>query len=122
MVSPVIRRPHLLGDLQCLLEQFKARGNGWKRRPQSLRLLFIPCGSDAEIAASPGEHIERGYSFDEDAWIAVDHAGDQGAELHARGACRQMPEGGVALEHVVLGRPDHADLKEMVHHPQAVKS
>jgi erythromycin esterase-like protein len=34
----------------------------------------------------------------------------------------QVAESGVALQHVILRRPHHADLEEVIHHPQAVEA
>jgi hypothetical protein len=44
------------------------------------------------------------------------------AELDLLGECREVAQGGVALEHVHLGRPVDGNLEEMVHHPDAVET
>ena len=48
--------------------------------------------------------------------MPVDRPGDQGEELGPRRAGGQVAERGVGLEHLALGRPDPADLEEVVHH------
>jgi hypothetical protein len=53
---------------------------------------------------------------------AVDDRRHQGEQLHARRARRQEAQRGVGLEHVVLHRPDDADLPDVVHHAHTVEA
>src|SRR5579859_6647660 len=75
--------PHLVRDLQCLLQTFKALGGWRKRHPQSTVFFFIPGGSDAEISAPVREDIQRGDGFDQQARISIGHAGDHRSKLDA---------------------------------------
>jgi len=81
----------------------------------------VPGGADAEHGPAAGQDVQSGHLLDEDARVAVGHAGDQSEQLGPARVARDEPERGVGLEHVVLGRPDHPDLEEVVHHRYPVE-
>ena len=47
--------------------------------------------------------------------MPVDRARDHGEDLRSRGVRGDEAKCGVGLEHLVLGRPEAADLEEVVH-------
>src|SRR5215210_3751362 len=112
-------RPHLVSDLERLLETLESLLRGWKRHAEAQRLALVPARADAEVGASAREHVERGGGLDEEARIAVDDAGHQRAELRPLRHPGQVAQGAVALEHRLLGLADDAYLEEVVHDPQA---
>ena len=57
--------------------------------------------------------------LEQDAGVAVGDAGDHRAQIDPPGRRGREAERGVGLEHLVLGRPDHLDLEEVVHDPEA---
>src|SRR6266542_1335588 len=54
--------------------------------------------------------------------MAVVHPGDHRAQFELLRLTRQVGQGGVALEHRLLGRADHADLEVVVHDRQRVEA
>jgi hypothetical protein len=73
------------------------------------------------IAAS-GEDVERRDHLCQQTRLAVDDGRDERQQPDAARARRDEAERRVGLEHVVLDRPDHADLPDVVHHAHAVEA
>ena len=90
-------------------------GNG---SPRPRGLLLVPGRADAEPGPAAGEDVERRDALGQQAGLPVDHRGHPGEQLDPRRAGGQVAESGVGLEHLVLGRPDDADLPDMVHDAQ----
>ena len=82
-------------------------------------LLLVPGRADPEVGAPAGEDVEGGDRLDQQAGVAIGDAGDERPELDPLGARRREGQRAVPFEHLHLGRPDHADLEEVVHHPEA---
>ena len=81
LVRAGVAGPHLVGDLQRLLQPLEPLGQraGTARPAQVLAL--VPGRADAEPGATAGEHVEGGDGLDEDAGMAIGDAGDERAEL-----------------------------------------
>src|SRR5207302_7408772 len=114
--------PHLLADLECLLEPLESLLDWRERYAEAAAFCFVPGGANAEPGATPGEDVESGNRLGEDARLVVDHAGHHGAELGALGHRGDVAERAVALEHLVMFGTVHADLPEVVHHPNGVEA
>ena len=54
--------------------------------------------------------------------VPVGDTGDERAQAHPVGHHRQRAEGRVGLEHLELGRAQHRQLPEVVHHPHRVEA
>src|SRR5438874_6940159 len=77
--------PHLLADLECLLEPLEPLLDWRERDAEAAALGFVPGGADAEPGAAAGEDVERSNRLGEDARLVVDHARHHGAEFRAGG-------------------------------------
>ena len=115
-VGLLVAVPHLQADLQGLLQPLEALRDRRERDAEPARLLLVPGRPDAEPRPAVRQHVEGGDDLGQDARLPVDHAGDHGEQLRARGAGGQVAERGVPLEHLLLGRPHDRDLEEVVHH------
>ena len=113
--------PHLQADLQGLLEPLEALRRAREEQAESLGLLAVPRRADAEPRAALGEHVERGDDLGEHAGVAVADRGDPREQLDLLGARGEVAERGVGLEHLVLGRAEHLDLEQVVHHAHALE-
>src|SRR5579859_1101553 len=126
IVFAIVRRlvvgPHLARNLQCLLQALEALFERWEGDAQALVLLLIPGGADAKVGAALREDIERGGGLDEEAGMAIGHAGDHGAEPDVVGDASGKRQRTPAFEHLVFGGADGTDLKEVVHDPQAIEA
>ena len=60
----VVVVPHLVGDLERVLEPLEALLQGRKRHAEAHVLALEPGGADAEPGAAAGEHIQRRHFFD----------------------------------------------------------
>src|SRR5207248_9690060 len=80
--------PHLLADLECLLEPLEPLLDWRERDADATAFCFIPCGADAQPGAPAGEDIESGDCLGENARLVVDHARPHGAEFRARSSRR----------------------------------
>jgi von Willebrand factor type A domain len=120
VVLPLVRLlvigPHLQADLHRLLEPLEPLADRGKREAEPARLLLVPAGTDAQPRPPAGQHVQRGDDLGEQPRLAVVHAGDHRQQRRPRRAGRQVSQRGVPLEHLLLGRPDHRDLEEVVHH------
>src|SRR5581483_7980019 len=110
VVPAVVRRlvvaPHLQHDLQRLLESLEALADGREGEAEAARLLLVPGRADAEHGPPPGDDVERRHRLGEQRRLAVDHPRHHGEELDLRGAPGEEAEGGVRLQHLVLGGTD----------------
>jgi hypothetical protein len=122
LVRRLVPAPHLQADLQRLLQPLEPLRDRRERDAQPAGLLVVPGRPDAEPGPAAGEHVEGGHDLRQDPGMPVHHASHQGDQLGAGRACRQVPERGVGLQHLALGRPDRADLEEVVHHRDEVES
>src|SRR2546427_8184602 len=84
--------PHLLADLQSLLEPLEPLLDWWEGDAEAAAFCFVPCGADAEPGATAGEDIESGDRFGEDARLMVDDARHHGAEFRTRRHRRDVAE------------------------------
>src|SRR5437762_3419346 len=114
--------PHLLADLECLLEPLEPLLDGRERYAEAAALGFVPCGADAQPGAAAGEDVESGDRLGENARLMVDDARHHGAEFRSLGHRRNVAERAVAFEHLVVFRAVHADLPEVVHHPDGIET
>src|SRR5438034_767041 len=114
--------PHLLADLECLLEPLEPLLDGRERDAEAAALGFVPCGADAQPGAAAGEDVESGDRLGENARLMVDDARHHGAEFRSLGHRRNVAERAVAFEHLVVFRAVHADLPEVVHHPDGIET
>ena len=114
--------PHREADLERFLQALKPLLDRWEWDAEAAALGFVPGRPDAEPGAAAGEHVERGHGLCQDARVAIDRAGHHGAQLHARGDPSHVAEGAVALEHVVVFGAVHADLPEVIHHPDGLEA
>ena len=114
----LVTGPHLLRDLQGLLEPLEPLAGRRERHAKAAVLPLVPGRADAQPGAPARQHVERRHRLDEDPRMAVGHAGDQGSQGDPFRDAGRERERGVALQHLVLGRADHADLEEVVHHPE----
>ena len=69
-----------------------------------------------EPGAALGQHVQGGDQLGQHSRLPVADRGHPGQQLHLRGARGQVAQRGVGLQHVVLGRADHLDLPDVVHH------
>ena len=83
-------------------------------------LQLEPAGADAEDGAALADHVQRGDRLGEQRRVAVGVAGDQRAELNLLGRRGQGAQGGVGLEHRLVGRAETGQLVEVVHHEDGV--
>src|SRR6201999_1146167 len=73
-VGPVVVAPHLLADLQCLLEHFEpfAHGRVWDAEGDVLAL--VPGGADPEHRSATRQHVEGGDVLRQHTGIAIGDA------------------------------------------------
>src|SRR5438094_9116722 len=76
--------PHLLADLECLLEPLEPLLDWRERNAEAAALRLVPGGADAQPGATAGEDIESGDRLGENARLMVDDARHHGAEFRAR--------------------------------------
>lgn len=79
-----------------------------------------PTGSNAEDRSTGANHVERGDDLCQQGRAAVGIAGHQRAQLQPLGRRGQRTKGRVGLQHRLVGRPQHGQLVEVVHHKQGV--
>src|SRR6266480_7021290 len=75
--------PHLLADLQCLLEPLEPLLDWWERDAEAAALCLVPGGADAQPGAPAGEDVESGDRLGENARLMVDDARHHGAEFRS---------------------------------------
>src|ERR1700682_6035213 len=114
--------PHLLANLERFLEALKPllhRGEG-DAEPAALRL--VPGGAEPEPGSPAREDIEGGDGLRQDARLVVNDPRHHGAELGVLGHRGDVAERAVAFEHLVVFGAVHADLPEVIHHPDGVEA
>src|SRR5205823_8411479 len=109
--------PHLLADLECLLEPLEPLLDWRERDAEAAAFCFVPGGADAQPGPAAGEDIESGDRFGKDARLVVYDARHHGAEFRARSHRRDVAERAITFEHFVVLGTVHADLPEVGHHP-----
>jgi len=115
----VVFRPHLPGDLQGLLQALEALGGAGEGDSQAAMLALEPGGADSKPGPPSREHVQGGGLLDQQTRKAIGHPGHHRAQAHPPGVGRHEGQGGIALQHVHLGRADVGDLEEVVHDPEA---
>ncbi len=114
--------PHPQDDLERFFELLEPLGQWWIWEAESECFAFIPACADAQPGSATGKDVKGGDGLGEVSGMAVVDAGDQGSEPDPLGDSGEVREGGVALEHGVVGGADHRlQLEEVVHHPDRVK-
>ena len=113
---------HPLDDLQRLLQPLEAVGESAELEAEAVVLELEPAGTDAELGTPAGDMVEGGELLGQQSRVPVGVAGDQGRQAHTVGVLGQRRQQRVALEHLVLGRPEHGQLVEVVHHQHGVEA
>src|SRR5215210_8216178 len=75
-----LARPHLVGDLQRLLQALEALAEGRECHAKGKMFALIPARPDPEPGSAAGEHVERRHRLDQNPGMAIGHARDQRAE------------------------------------------
>ena len=117
-----VAAPHPQADLERLLQPLEAFPEGREGNSKSAALRLVPGCPDAQPCPAAREHVERGHRLGQDARMAVDDARDHGAQPGPRGLSGQERERAVAFQHLPLRRAVHADLEEMIHHPDRIEA
>src|SRR5437868_5990933 len=78
-------------------------------------LTLVPRRPDAEERATSREDVEGRYLLDEQARMAIGHAGYERPEPQPAGVRRRVTQRRVRLQHVPFGRADGRNLEEVVH-------
>jgi hypothetical protein len=81
-----------------------------------------PAGADGQLGTAAGDDVEGGHRLGQQRRVPVRVAGDQRGQPHGGGVLRQGRQQRVALEHLVLGWPEHRQLVEVVHHHDRVEA
>ena len=81
-------------------------------------LPLVPRGPEAQLGAAPREDVEGGDGLGEQPGVTVGHPAHQEPETQPLRLGRGERQRGVALEHRLLGRPQHLHLEPVVHHRQ----
>ena len=115
VVRALVPGPHLQADLDGLLELLETLGDRREPDAEAARLFLVPARADPQPRPAAGQHVQGGDGLGQDARVPVDGPGDERAEPGARRVRGQEAQRGVRLQHFVLGRPDRADLEEVVH-------
>src|SRR5271157_376425 len=97
VVGSALAGPHLLDDLECLLQSLETLGHLWKGDAQPERLTLVPGRADTQVGAAVGEHIQGRYSFSQYSRVAVDHTGDHRTQLDVFREARQVGKNTVAF-------------------------
>ena len=117
----LVALPHLQAQAEGVFEPIEPLGDGLKRDAEALRLVFVPPRTDAEHPAAPGQHVQCRDDLRDDTRVPVDGARDDRHEPRTGRVGGEVAEGGVGLEHVLLGRTDRLDLEEVIHHADEVE-
>jgi hypothetical protein len=115
----VVVLPHLVRQLQHLLQMLEALLERRVGHPEPHVFLLVPGRTDPEIRTAAGQHVQSGGRLDQHSRMAVGDTGDRRPELDLRGDGRGKGQHRPSLEHVLLRCAVHGDLEEVVHHPQA---
>ena len=84
---PVVVAPHLVHDLQRLLEPLEPLRQRRERHAERQVLALVPGGADAEHGPAAGQHVERGDDLGEQARVPVGDAGDEQLQLDGATCC-----------------------------------
>ena len=76
-VGPVVVAPHLLADLQCLLEHLEPFTQGRVWDAEGDVLAVVPGGADPEHRSATRQHVESGDGLRQHTGIAIGDASDQ---------------------------------------------
>src|SRR5688500_2968106 len=68
--------PHLMRDLERLLEHLKPNLQGREWNAQAVVLAVEPRRADTKRRSPAGQDIEGGHCLDQYAWVPVGHAGN----------------------------------------------
>ena len=98
---------HPSNDLQSLLQFGEAFGEGAELEAEAVVLELEPAGADAELRPAARDVVERRHFLGQQGRVAVGVARDQSGEPDSLGVLGQRRQQGVALEHFVLGGPEH---------------
>jgi len=131
LIRALVAAPHLVRDLQYLLQAFEALSQRGKGDAEALGLEGgarpgrgdVPrrARADAEDHPAAGQHVKRRHRFDQHAWVAVGHGCHERAEPDPSRQPAQEGERRVRLGHGRGRRqPAQPDLEEVVHNPEAV--
>jgi hypothetical protein len=114
--------PHLVGQLQGLLESFESLAPSGEGDSQPTRLGLVPAGAESQVGSTTRQHIQRRGDLHEQARLAKVDGPNEGPQPDPGRGAGQEAEGRVCLEHRRL-RPAQAGigrkLPEVVHDPQA---
>ena len=104
LVRPVVVAPHLLADLQRLLQPLEPLADRHHRHAQAALLPLVPGRADAQPGPAAGQHVQRGDDLRQQPGMPVHHAGDEHPERHPLGLRGDVAERRVRLQHRLLGR------------------
>src|SRR3954471_14683888 len=113
---------HRVGDAERVLEQLEPHAERRELEPEASRLLLVPRRPDAEPRPAAGQHVERRRRLGPQPGLAVMDAADHQPEPGATGVRGEEAKRCPALEHRIRGRPDAADLEEVVHDPDRIEA
>ncbi len=106
---------HRSDDLHRFVEAIEPRLERAVVKPVCSVFELEPAASDAEHCPAFADHIKGRDRLGQQRRVAVRVTRDQGRQCDLGRSDRQGTEQAVALEHVVLGRPEHRQLVEVVH-------
>jgi hypothetical protein len=120
--TAVVAAPGLDRHLERLLEHLEAVAQWGHGEAETLRLLDVPGGADAEVGPTARQHVERGRSLDPEPGLAVVDAADHQPEPCPAHVCRHVPERREALQHRLLDLAHAPDLEQVIHDPDRVEA
>ena len=86
LVGAVVVAPHLMADLQRLLEALEALGHRGERHAVGEVLPLVPRGPDAELGPALGHDVERGDDVGQEPRVPVGDARHHQAQADPLGA------------------------------------
>ncbi len=113
---------HRHDDLERLVELVEPVGERAELVSELVVLELEPARSETQDGAALAHHVERGDRLGQQRGIAIGVAGDQGAQLDVLGGRRQATQGGVGLQHRLVGGAEPGQLVEVVHHEDGVEA